>query len=371
MIAIVAAVSALANYISKIREAAREQQRLNKEINQTTNQIASKQIVVLKELAIAYGKVGDSAKAKEQFLEDYKDKIKETGIAINDVKTAEDVLVNNTDKYVTALMKRAEAQAAEQVAIKIYQDYLNERYDLEQKLIENNERLSNIKPNYAAPMGSGMNTSRDLEVLLQTSEDIGNQIAELEEKTNKRLESLLSLSVRYDKEAAGIFGSLTSGGKDGGAKIDYAKEYQESLEAIRKFSQDYLDFMKDERTKELDANKRAFDEEVKNLTEYYKKGIEAARGDADKQEALRKERFEAMKKLRLKYQSQELDIINKHNDDVFKKQMAEYDREYALLEKQLERNRKLNDTDNLKEPEKASYQTYKTTKFLGLGGVGS
>lgn len=107
--------------------------KINKEISQSTNQIGSKQVVVLKELAIAYNKLGDSAESKRKFLEKYSEKIKETGISIDDLKKAEDVFVNNTDKYINAIMARAKAQATENAAIKIYEQYLNDAYDREQK----------------------------------------------------------------------------------------------------------------------------------------------------------------------------------------------------------------------------------------------
>lgn len=129
--ALVTAVYKLIEYIKNLKSAAAEVRQLNKEISEGTNQAASKQIVVLKELALAYNKLGDSAEQKRKFLEKYSEKIKETGISIDDLKKAEDVFVNNTDRYVKAIMARAKAQATENAAIKIYEDYLNQRYQLE------------------------------------------------------------------------------------------------------------------------------------------------------------------------------------------------------------------------------------------------
>lgn len=43
-------------------------------------------------------------------------------------------------------MKRAEAQAAENAAVKIYEEYLNKRYELEQKA--NNPKLSDGREAY-------------------------------------------------------------------------------------------------------------------------------------------------------------------------------------------------------------------------------
>lgn len=95
---------------------------------------------MLKELALGYQRLGDSVEDKRKFLEKYKDKIRETGISIDDLKKAEDVFVNNTEKYVNAIMARAKAQATENQAIKIYQEYLDERYALEQEYETNKNK---------------------------------------------------------------------------------------------------------------------------------------------------------------------------------------------------------------------------------------
>lgn len=129
--AVIAAINAIGNAIKKIVDAATETHKLNKEINELANKNGAKAIVVLKELSYAYAKVGDSAKEKQKFLKDYSDKIKETGLAIDTVVEAEDTFVNNTQKYVAAIMARAKAQATEQKAIELYQKYLDDRNKLE------------------------------------------------------------------------------------------------------------------------------------------------------------------------------------------------------------------------------------------------
>ena len=79
------------------------------------------------------------------------------------------------------------------------------------------------------------------------------------------------------------------------------------------------------------------------------------------------EKNKALHFAQLAYERQRLDIINKYNDEVFEKQKAELDREYQLLEKQLERNRRLYDTSNLREPKQISYQTTYNQNPLPLG----
>ena len=132
--------------LMKLIRKANEWKRINDEVAKSTNQLSAKPLVVLRELSDAYKKLGDNAEAKKKFVVDYNDKIKETGISITDVKKAEDVFVNNTDKYVNAIMARARAQAAENTAVKIYEDYLNQRYELEQKA--NNPKFSTMEEAY-------------------------------------------------------------------------------------------------------------------------------------------------------------------------------------------------------------------------------
>lgn len=59
---------------------------------------------------------GDIAKQKK-FMSDYKDEIHNTGFAVNDLKSAEDFFVNNTDAVIQAIMQRARAQAAYEVMV--------------------------------------------------------------------------------------------------------------------------------------------------------------------------------------------------------------------------------------------------------------
>lgn len=123
------------------------------------------------------------------------------------MKVAEDVFINNTDKYVKAIMARAEAQAIESKAIDLYKEYLDERYDLEQKLIENNQKIANS--NAAGADASlytyGYNNNNTLQ---EVSDNIARQIFELDEKIKKRLEDMFKDVAGLQKTYEGIFGSI-------------------------------------------------------------------------------------------------------------------------------------------------------------------
>ena len=366
------------DWVTGANSAAEAQKKLNKEISEGTNQAASKQIVILKELSIAYNKLGDSAEKKKEFLQKYSDKIKETGISIDGLKKAEDVFVNNTDKYVDAIMKRAKAQAIENAAVKIYQDYLDERYDLEQKFEKNKNKAAGTtsKQEYIDLLkGMGM-SAEEAEQAWNTAtnkrqQKILDQIDAADKKVQDRLKKMFEDVAELEKEYAGFFGSVTSTTTNSGPSTDWNKEYKEALEALKKYVQDYLDVFKDARTKELDDNRKAYEQNIKDINENFLKGVQAAQGNAKKLIELEDEKNNALKMAQLAYERQRLEIIDKYNDQVYEKQKAEFDREYKLLEMQIERNRKLNDTSNLKEPAQYDYQTkYKqpgVTSILGLG----
>lgn len=363
------------DWVTGANSAAEAQRKLNKEISEGTNQAASKQIVVLKELSIAYQKLGESSEKKQEFLKKYSDKIKETGISVDDLKKAEDVFVNNTDTYVNAIMARAKAQAVENAAVKIYQEYLDERYDLEQKFAKNKNKSAGTssKEEYVTLLkGMGM-TAEQAEEAWNTAtnkrqQKILDQINNADKEVQERLKKMFEDVAQLEQEYAGFFGSVTTTATSGGgAKTDWDQEYKESLEALKKYVQDYLDIFKDARTKELDDNRKTYEQNVKDINENFLKGVQAAQGNAKKLLEVEDEKNKALKMAQLAYERNRLDIINKYNDEVFEKQKAELDREYSLLEKQLERNRRLYDTSNLKEPKQVSYQTTYNQNPLPLG----
>lgn len=365
-------IDAFWDWITGANNATKAQRAFNKEISEGTNQAASKQIVVLKELSLAYSKLGDSAEKKKEFLQKYSDKIKETGLSIDDLKKAEDVFINNTDQYVNAIMARAKAQATENAAVKIYEDYLNERYDLEQKYEKNKNKAAgtNSKDSYIALLKASGMSAEEAEAAWNTATNrrqqrILNQIDAADKKVQDRLKKMFEDVAKLEQEYAGMFTSVTS--SSGGASTDWAAQYKEALEALRNYVQDYLDIFKDARTKELDDNRKAYEENVKSINENFLKGVEAAQGNAKKLLELEDEKNKALHLAQLAYERRRLEIIDKYNDEVFEKQKAELDREYSLLEKQLERNRRLYDTTNLREPKQVSYQTTYNQNPLPFG----
>ncbi len=81
-----------------------------------------------------YRDLGDNAEAKKQFIEDYKDELEKTGVAINNVQEADNLLITNTDKFVEAMTLRAQATAAMKLASEQFEAQLKEQAKNEKKI---------------------------------------------------------------------------------------------------------------------------------------------------------------------------------------------------------------------------------------------
>lgn len=204
--AIGVAINKIIECISSIKSAEKEAAEFRKSITDTTNQIASKSIAIFRELQIAYERVGDSADAKRKFIEQYSDKIKETGLNITDVKTAEDAFVNNTGNYVEALTARAKAQAIEQAAIKLYEEYLNKRTELENQISDTSFGEASAWQAFKATAMFWKDYSNTIyEYTKQNKENTYKQLDDLNKDIEKRLKKLFEDVADTNKKYGGFF----------------------------------------------------------------------------------------------------------------------------------------------------------------------
>lgn len=72
-------------------------------------------------------------KEQEQFINDNRDAFDKLGVAVNDVHDAERLFVDNTEDFLTAMRLRAEATAAEKLAVEQYEKAFIKQRELEEK----------------------------------------------------------------------------------------------------------------------------------------------------------------------------------------------------------------------------------------------
>lgn len=331
------AINKIIEYISSIKSAEKEAAEFRKSITDTTNQIASKSIAIFRELQIAYERVGDSADAKRKFIEQYSDKIKETGLNITDVKTAEDAFVNNTGNYVEALEARAKAQAIEQAAIKLYEEYLNKRTELENQISDTSFGEASAWQAFKATAMFWKDYSNTIyEYTKQNKENTYKQLDDLNKDIEKRLKKLFEDVADTNKKYGGFFNIPTITKNTTEAK-KVINEFDEWLQK-RLEDKDPVDELEDEYIRLL------------ALAIKYNRGIEEV--EAWHQEELKK-------------------IRDKARADEEAKRKADADKAWNDLQSELKRIRDLSSTSNLREPREQTFQTTYTqgiSKAFGLAG---
>ena len=327
------AINKVIDYVSSIRTAAKEQEEFRKSITDATNQISSKSIAIFKELQIAYERVGDSADAKRKFIEQYSDKIKETGLNITDVKTAEDAFVNNTGNYVAALTARAKAQAIEQAAIKLYEEYLNKRTELENQISDTSfGEVSAWQAFKATAMFWKDYSNTIYEYTKQNKENTYKQLDDLNKDIEKRLKKLFEDVADTNKKYGGFFNIPTITKNTTEAK-KVINEFDEWLQK-RLEDKDPVDELEDEYIRLL------------ALAIKYNRGIEEV--EAWHQEELKK-------------------IRDKARDDEEAKRKADADKAWNDLQTELKRMREAR--YDIKDPSLEIPKTQYTQGFAKIFGL--
>ena len=131
---LVSAVYELIDWAKAAIKAADAQRELNREINKSTASLSSNKLSAFYELAEAYKQVGDAAKSKKEFLKTYRDEIDKTGLVINNLNDADEAFINNTERYVQAIIARAKVDAYKEQITKKTKETLEENLELERQL---------------------------------------------------------------------------------------------------------------------------------------------------------------------------------------------------------------------------------------------
>lgn len=206
------------NYIKTIKTAAKEQREFNQELNKTTSELSSSKLAKFYELQKAFEQIGNTAKDKEQFLKDYSDQLKETGLAINDVQTAEDAFINNTDKYVQAIIARAKIDAYKEQITKKTQETLEKNLELERKIESGEYKTSAIAQSQAGVVGQGYISKDDLETQRKVVEQARKKLEDEIKKNNKELNDFITNQVgnisKLNKEYSSLWATNDKGTKE-------------------------------------------------------------------------------------------------------------------------------------------------------------
>jgi hypothetical protein len=228
-VAITAIVAIIGKFISKQKEAAKEQ----KKITEAVAEASGEQVTAFEKLKKGYESLEGDIKAQTKFIEDNKSEFEKLGVAITGVNDAELLFSNEgTDAFRTAVMERAKSLALMEMAAERYKEIVSKQMRL--------KTMSDTKTRYttSGPMGSG-GTGYEVENKSKTKlkEDIDRDI--------KAWQRMIDEALGHDKNAAN---ALSGGGlsafnknKDDEDK-KREKEKEKAREAAEKLAKMSVDF---------------------------------------------------------------------------------------------------------------------------------
>lgn len=301
-------------------------------------------MVAFKELAKRYRELGDSAEEKKKFLEKFKDEIKETGLAINDINDADNAFVNNTDAYIKAIKDRAKAQAIENEAVRIYQEYLEERAKKENS--RKGRQRAEDKKLAQDLVGAGVMTQAEADMVGETTK-LGKKLQKMEDEVEATLDRLFEEVFELEEKSDQYFAEVEEGA--GETTQTVADTKKEELEQLKQYYDDALKLFMDARTRELQEVEDKYAEQI----------------------ALAKKHNQDTTLLEQAKQREIDNIIKKYEDERLQRQKEQVEEQLQVLQQQIDRIRMMNDTSNLREPQEQSFMTNYHQGFGKLFMAGS
>lgn len=313
-IAVAAAAIALAGNMDKLKQKfakTTEEQKakkalaeLNLELTKTNAQTSAEKIVRLKELSNGYKKLGDNLEDKQKYVKEFADELRTMGIEMNDVNDADNIFINNTDSYISAVMARAKADALRNKAMEDYAEYLEQRAGLEVELVDAETKQAQGAPDktfwenigeaiIGASVYEGVSVAdaQDFndawtEQIAQDAVDaVKGKIKALDEKIEADITKLFTEAAAQDAIADGILGSGT--GKTGGSTTSTSSTSSNGddiVARVKEIAERARQAVIDTKEEELAELKRVYDEELQllvshgenteNLTEEYNKKVQ-------------------------------------------------------------------------------------------------
>lgn len=124
----ISAIIYLWDKFSSAQAKAREQM---KKFNESVASATHDSLANFNKLQKEWEKLGDSLKAKEEYINKNRDAFKALGVEINNAKDAENLLIDNADAFIESIMLKAKAAAAMELASEKYKESVQKMLDAE------------------------------------------------------------------------------------------------------------------------------------------------------------------------------------------------------------------------------------------------
>ena len=234
---IVAGISALIAVISHFVGKANEAKKAAKEFGDSVAENAYKPIGSIMQLSNEWDKLGNNLAAKEKFIDENRQRFDELGVAVRNVRDAENLLIANKDAFIAAQIAKAKAL----VMITQTQEKVKKALELQNEI----ETMPDKVTRYITG-GTGLYTT-SYEVENSSKKKKQKELADL----NAEIEKGYEKAYNYEKEGAG---KLKKAGIDGmkqyaagtvGAIEQAIAKKNEALKNLKPNTKEYKDTVKE------------------------------------------------------------------------------------------------------------------------------
>lgn len=225
--------------------AAKAQEKVNESFRNSSSDVAE-QVTIVRSLSERWKELGDNMADKKQFITENKKEFRKLGVEVGNVNDAENLLVDNTDVFIGAMILRAEAAVAFKLATEQTEKALKKQNEIEERRKKGPTFWDKFRANFFSSASGSATYTRQADT--PTAEQLSkNAISALEEEqkaAEDTAKSYMDLFLARTKEwkerlkSAGIkeyYGRKT---KDTGKS---ARDYQDELADARIRAQQKLE----------------------------------------------------------------------------------------------------------------------------------
>lgn len=225
--------------------AAKAQEKVNESFRNSSSDVAE-QVTIVRSLSERWKELGDNMADKKQFITENKKEFGKLGVEVGNVNDAENLLVDNTDVFIGAMILRAEAAAAFKLATEQTEKALKKQNEIEERRKKGPTFWDRFRANFfSSASGSATYTRQaDAPTAEQLSENATSALEEEQKAAEDTAKSYMDLFLARTKEwkerlkSAGIKEDNGRETKDTGKP---ARDYQDELADARIRAQQKLE----------------------------------------------------------------------------------------------------------------------------------
>lgn len=224
---------------------AKAQEKVNESFRNSSSDVAE-QVTLVRSLSERWKKLGDNMSDKKQFITENKKEFGKLGVEVGNVNDAENLLVDNTDVFIGAMILRAEAAAAFKLATEQTEKALKKQNEIEERRKKGPTFWDRFRANFFSSASGSATYTRQADA--PTAEQLReNDISALEEEqkaaedTAKSYMDLYLARTKEWKERLKSAGIKEDDGRETKDTGKSARDYQDELADARIRAQQKLE----------------------------------------------------------------------------------------------------------------------------------